>query len=67
MLFVSLPIIEMIRQLLFIFTFCFLLLAPSSVKSQFYQGSYQEFGKSRVQFNGFTWKYHNYKRFKNLL
>lgn len=31
---------------------------------QFYQGSYQEFGKSRVQYNGFSWKYHNYKRFR---
>ncbi|WP_027419344.1 PD40 domain-containing protein [Crocinitomix catalasitica] len=32
--------------------------------AQFYQGSLQEFGKSRVQFNSFGWKYHNYKRFK---
>jgi len=32
--------------------------------SQFYQGSYQEFGKNRVQFNGFSWKSHNYQRFK---
>jgi hypothetical protein len=31
---------------------------------QFYQGSYQEYGKNRVQYNGFSWKYHNYKRFK---
>ncbi|MBI3134692.1 MAG: PD40 domain-containing protein [Bacteroidetes bacterium] len=31
---------------------------------QFYQGSYQEFGKNRVQYNGFSWKYHNYQRFK---
>lgn len=31
---------------------------------QFYQGSYQEFGKSRVQYNTFAWKFHNYKRFK---
>ena len=32
--------------------------------SQFYQGSYQEFGKSRVQYNGFSWKFHAYKRFR---
>ena len=32
--------------------------------AQFYQGSYQEFGKNRVQYNGFSWKYHNYQRFK---
>lgn len=32
--------------------------------SQFYQGSYQEFGKNRVQYNGFSWKSHNYQRFK---
>lgn len=31
---------------------------------QFYQGSEQEFGKSRVQYSSFSWKYHNYKRFK---
>lgn len=31
---------------------------------QFYQGSYQEFGKSRVQYNGFSWKFHAYKRFR---
>ncbi|MEO9531821.1 MAG: hypothetical protein ABJG68_13655 [Crocinitomicaceae bacterium] len=33
-------------------------------KAQFYQGSYQEFGKSRVQYNGFSWKFHAYKRFR---
>lgn len=32
--------------------------------AQFYQGSYQEFGKSRVQYNGFSWKFHAYKRFR---
>ena len=31
---------------------------------QFYQGSEQEFGKSRVQYSPFSWKFHNYKRFK---
>lgn len=32
--------------------------------AQFYQGSIQEFGKNRVQYNTFAWKSHNYKRFK---
>lgn len=32
--------------------------------AQFYQGSYQEYGKNRVQYNSFAWKSHNYKRFK---
>lgn len=35
-----------------------------SGRSQFYQGSIQEFGKNRVQYNSFAWKSHNYKRFK---
>ncbi len=34
------------------------------VNAQFYRGAYQEYGKNRVQYNGFSWKYHNYKRFK---
>lgn len=37
---------------------------PNTNWSQFYQGSYQEFGKNRVQYNTFAWKSHNYKRFK---
>jgi Tol biopolymer transport system component len=41
-----------------------LLSAPKMADSQFYQGSYQEFGKSRVQYNGFSWKFHAYKRFR---
>jgi len=32
--------------------------------SQFYQGSKQEYGKNRVQYNGFSWKNHSYTRFK---
>ena len=37
---------------------------PYMADAQFYQGSYQEFGKSRVQYNGFSWKFHAYKRFR---
>lgn len=44
-------------------SFLFLTLVGKA-DAQFYQGSYQEFGKSRVQFNGFSWKHHSYKRFK---
>jgi hypothetical protein len=36
----------------------------SDAYSQFYQGSKQEYGKNRVQYNGFSWKNHSYKRFK---
>ena len=39
-------------------------LLSSQLFGQFYQGSYQEFGKSRVQYNSFSWKSHNYQRFK---
>ena len=39
-------------------------LLPSKSWTQFYQGSAQEFGKNRIQYHGFSWKYHNYKRFK---
>lgn len=44
----------------------FLIVVLSSLlgNAQFYQGSYQEFGKNRVQYNSFAWKFHNYKRFK---
>src|SRR5688572_11202942 len=33
-------------------------------QSQFYNGSNQEFGKSRVQFNQFLWQSFSYERFK---
>ena len=32
--------------------------------AQFYSGSYQEFGKNRVQYNQFLWKNQNFQRFK---
>ena len=48
-----------------ILSFCFTVLFLSTVSySQFYQGSKQEYGKNRVQYNGFSWKNHSYKRFK---
>lgn len=31
---------------------------------QFYSGSYQEFGKNRVQYNQFQWKYQHFERFR---
>lgn len=31
---------------------------------QFYQGSEQEFGKNRIQYHGFSWKFYPFKRFK---
>lgn len=42
----------------------FLLGAPFLSKGQFYTGSYQEFGKSRVQYQGFQWQSFNFQRFK---
>ena len=54
----------MIQRNLHILSFIFLVMILNVSKGQFYQGSYQEFGKSRVQYNGFSWKYHNYQRFK---
>jgi len=47
-----------------ILIFSILLLNSVEADAQFYQGSYQEFGKSRVQYNGFSWKFHAYKRFR---
>lgn len=54
----------MVNQVKFIFVFILLFAFAKQGQTQFYQGSYQEFGKSRVQYNTFNWKYHNYKRFK---
>lgn len=42
----------------------FILSGGLSLNAQFYQGSVQEFGKNRIQYNGFSWKYHNYTRFR---
>ena len=46
--------------------FLFFVIAVFSINgsAQFYQGSIQEYGKNRVQYNSFAWKSHNYKRFK---
>lgn len=32
--------------------------------AQFYNGSYQEFGQNRIQFNQIKWQSHDYERFK---
>jgi len=47
-----------------IFAFFILIVIPVNSYSQFYQGSVQEYGKNRIQYHGFSWKYHDYKRFK---
>ena len=36
----------------------------NSVSAQFYNGSYQEFGQNRIQFNQIKWQSHDYERFK---
>ncbi|MBD3638613.1 MAG: hypothetical protein HUJ25_14765 [Crocinitomicaceae bacterium] len=51
-------------QLFRILSFAVIMLFGCTAFGQFYQGSYQEFGKSRVQYNGFSWKFHAYKRFR---
>ncbi len=51
-------------KITYIFTFLILILTPLSGTAQFYQGSVQEYGKNRIQYHGFSWKFHNYKRFK---
>lgn len=34
------------------------------LKAQFYNGAFQEYGKNRVQYNVFQWKYLNFQKFK---
>lgn len=49
--------------LLYILTFgvgLFLLLTPARSTAQFYNGSNQTFGKSRVQYNDFHWTYYKF-------
>ena len=41
----------------------FILLSYNS-SGQFYNGSYQEFGKNRVQETTFFWQYYDFERFK---
>ena len=40
------------------------LLFPASSFAQFYNGSYQEFGKNRVQYDDFFWSYYKFESFK---
>lgn len=35
-----------------------------TLRAQFYNGSYQEFGQNRIQFNQIKWQSHDYERFK---
>jgi WD40 repeat protein len=44
--------------------FIFLFICSYSAQAQFYNGSQQEFGKNRVQYYEFDWRYQNYERFK---
>lgn len=41
----------------------FFVLLNTILFGQFYSGSYQEFGKNRVQYNQFLWKNQNFERF----
>jgi hypothetical protein len=44
--------------------FIFLFFISFAAQAQFYNGSQQEFGKNRVQYYEFDWRYQNYERFK---
>lgn len=46
-----------------ILTTFFLFLFPFTSCSQFYNGSYQEFGKNRVQYDDFFWSYYKFETF----
>ncbi len=56
--------LRMLKKSTYILLFFLIFQLGNGATAQFYQGSYQEFGKNRVQYNGFSWKYHNYLRFK---
>lgn len=40
------------------------LIFSQKANAQFYNGSYQEFGQNRIQFNQIKWQSHDYERFK---
>ncbi len=42
----------------------FLMLFPNPGEAQFYTGSNQKFGKNRLQFREFLWRYYKFKDFK---
>lgn len=46
------------------YLFIFLFFLPLTAVGQFYNGSQQEFGKNRVQYFEFDWRYQNYERLK---
>jgi len=46
------------------FTVLVLLVLSGTAPAQFYNGSYQEFGQNRVQYNQIKWQSHDYERFK---
>lgn len=50
-------------KILLVSFFCLFFLAKIS-SSQFYTGSYQEFGKNRVQHINFFWQHHDYEDFR---
>lgn len=48
-------------KLIFLFAFA---LYSGVMKSQFYNGSQQTFGKNRIQYSGYLWSHSNYKQFE---
>jgi hypothetical protein len=60
--FLLLPMKQLFKYLGFLFILTFFL--SSEGKSQFYNGSFQEFGKNRVQEVTFFWQYYDFQRFR---
>lgn len=53
----------MTQSFRYIFLLFVLTLLSFSAKAQFYQGSYNEFGKNRVQYREFLWQQYRFKEF----
>lgn len=52
------------KRINLVFSFLLLVLCSTALQAQFYNGSYQEFGQNRVQYNQIKWQSHDYERFK---
>lgn len=53
----------MLIRFRFLFLLLISLLFGSGAKGQFYQGSYQEFGKNRVQYKDFLWQQYRFQEY----
>jgi len=53
-----------IRYLFVILCFTMLLLPQQNLKAQFYNGTHTSFGKNRVQYDSFEWKYYRFSKYE---